>query len=106
MVVLLRFVALYSFFDAMVIVFGSAVRAAGDTTFSMLATFSCAWGLLVLPTYLTWKIYGPNLFWSWVWCSIYVIVLGFVFQRRFQSGRWNTMSIVHHTRLPLPETPL
>ena len=105
-VVLLRFVALYSFFDAMVIVFGSAVRAAGDTTFSMLATFSCAWGLLVLPTYLTWKIYGPNLFWSWVWCSIYVIVLGFVFQRRFQSGRWKTMSIVHHTRLPLPETPL
>ena len=103
-VVLLRFVALYSFFDAMAIVFGSAVRAAGDTTFSMLATCLCAWGLLVLPTYLTWKFYGPSLFWSWTWCSVYVMVLGFVFLLRFASGRWKTMTLIHHESPPLPET--
>ena len=105
-VVLLRFVALYSFFDAMAIVFGSAVRAAGDTKFSMLATCLCAWGLLVMPTYLTWKFYGPSLFWSWVWCSTYVMVLGFVFLLRFASGRWKTMNLIHHESPPLPETHL
>ena len=103
-IVLLRFVALYSFFDAMAIVFGSAVRAAGDTTFSMLATCLCAWGLLVLPTYLTWRFYGPSLFWSWVWCTVYVTVLGFVFYLRFRSGRWKTMNLIHYESSPLPET--
>ena len=93
-VILLRFVALYSFFDAMAIIFGSAVRAAGDTVFSMLVTCTCAWGLLVIPTFLTWRYYQPSLFWSWVWCSVYVIVLGFVFLTRFLSGRWMTMSII------------
>ena len=93
-ITLLRFVAIYSFFDAMAIVFGSAIRAAGDTVFSMLATCACAWGLLVIPTYLTWRYYQPSLFWSWIWCSVYVIVLGFVFLTRFLSGRWMTMSII------------
>ncbi len=104
-VVLLRFVALYSFFDAMAIVFGSAVRAAGDTTFSMIATCLCAWGLLVLPTYLTWKFHGPSLFWSWIWCSTYVMVLGFVFLLRFASGRWKTMNLIHQPPTPVPATP-
>ena len=109
-VVLLRFVALYSFFDAMAIVFGSAVRAAGDTVFSMIATCVCAWGLLVLPTYLTWKILGKQadpsalLNWSWIWCSVYVMTLGLVFFARFASGRWKMMSVIHHESAPLPET--
>jgi len=109
-IVLLRYVALYSFFDAMAIVFGSAVRAAGDTVFSMVATCLCAWGLLVLPTYLTWQWYGQNpdrsllLNWSWIWCSVYVSTLGFVFLGRFCTGRWKTMSVIHHESAPLPET--
>ena len=98
-IILLRFVAIYSFFDAMVIIFGSAIRAAGDTVFSMLVTFACAWGLLVLPTYLTWVYLGENhkdalLFWSWVWCSVYVTALGFIYLARFRGGRWKTMTVI------------
>jgi len=106
-VILLRFVALYSFFDAMAIVFGSAVRAAGDTIFSMIMTCVCAWGLLVIPTYITWQYYRPSLshhqllITSWTWCSIYVIVLGFGFLFRFLGGKWKTMSIIEHT-IPSP----
>ena len=98
-IVLLRFVAIYSFFDAMAIIFGSAIRAAGDTVFSMVVTFACAWGLLVLPTYLTWTYLGKNheselLFWSWVWCSVYVSALGFIYYARFRGGRWKTMTVI------------
>lgn len=93
-IILLRFVTLYSFFDAMAIIFGSAVRAAGDTVFSMLITCVCAWGLLVIPTYLTWKLYRPDLLLSWTWCSIYVIALGFAFLLRFLGGKWQRMSII------------
>ena len=99
-VVLLRFVALYSFFDAMAIIFGSAVRAAGDTVFSMMVTCACAWGILVIPSYLTWKLYKPDLLACWGWCSLYVIVLGFAFLGRFLSGRWKTMSIIHKEESP------
>jgi len=98
-IVLLRFVAIYSFFDAMAIIFGSAIRAAGDTVFSMIVTFACAWGLLVLPTYLTWTWIGTNdpealLFWSWIWCAAYVMALGFIYYFRFRGGRWKRMSVI------------
>jgi MATE family multidrug resistance protein len=98
-ILLLRFVAIYSFFDAMAIIFGSAIRAAGDTVFSMIVTFVCAWGLLVLPTWLTWRSFGEHheaelLFWSWVWCSIYVSALGFIYLGRFNGGRWKSMTVV------------
>ena len=102
-IILLRFVAIYSFFDAMAIIFGSAVRAAGDTIFSMLMTCACAWGLLVIPTYLTWKLYRPDLLISWLWCSLYVITLGFAFLGRFMSGKWMTMSIID--RSPESDSP-
>jgi MATE family multidrug resistance protein len=97
-IVLLRFVAIYSFFDAMAIIFGSAIRAAGDTVFPMVVTFVCAWGLLVLPTYLTWHYFPDNrdvlLYWSWIWCSIYVMSLGFIYFGRFRAGRWKTMTVI------------
>lgn len=98
-IILLRFVAVYSFFDAMAIIFGSAIRAAGDTVFSMLVTFLCAWGLLVMPTYLTWQYLGANherelLFWSWIWCSVYVTTLGFIYVARFAGGKWKQMSVI------------
>jgi len=75
------------------IIFGSAIRAAGDTVFSMVITFSCAW-VYWSYHYLTWKLYRPDLITSWVWCSLYVIVLGFAFLGRFLGGRWMTMSII------------
>lgn len=94
-IVLLRFVAIYSFFDAMAIIFGSAIRGAGDTRFAMLVSFLSAGLLLVLPTYLAWRWYGPNLMWSWTFCSIYVIALGFIYMSRFHQGRWRTMNVIH-----------
>ncbi|MBI1347846.1 MATE family efflux transporter [bacterium] len=107
-IVLLRFVAIYSFFDAMAIVFGSAIRGAGDTRFSMLVAFLAAWMLLVLPTYLSWKYYGPNLFRCWTICAIYVISLGFIYCARFQQGKWRLMNVIHRGEAaeksePVPE---
>lgn len=98
-VVLLRFVALYSFFDAMAIIFGSAVRAAGDTVFSMGFTLFCSTMLLVLPTYLVWRFHGPSLIWCWVFCSLYVIAMGLGFCGRFLQGKWKSMKVIE----PLPE---
>lgn len=96
-VVLLRFVALYSFFDAMAIIFGSAVRAAGDTLFSMLFTLCSSTFLLVLPTYIAWKYFEPSLVLCWIFCSIYIITLGLGFSARFFQGKWRTMRVIEPT---------
>jgi MATE family multidrug resistance protein len=99
-IVLLRFVAVYSFFDAMAIIFGSAIRGAGDTRFSMMVAFLSAWLLLVLPTYWWWKYRGPDLFVSWTCCAVYVIALGFIYLARFQYGAWRSMNVIHRGETP------
>src|SRR5262245_18871244 len=58
---LLRFVALYSFFDGMAIVFGSAVRGAGDTRFSLIFIAVTSWTLMVIPTAVVFWYFGGNL---------------------------------------------
>jgi len=51
-VVLLRFVALYSLFDTLNLVFASAIKGAGDTRFVMFTTTIFSVFVLILPTYL------------------------------------------------------
>lgn len=102
-IVLLRFVAVYSFFDAMAIIFGSAIRGAGDTRFAMVFGFVTAWLILVLPTYLTRIYWGPQLYLSWTYCAIYVVILGFGYCARFMQGRWRHMNVMHRDEGTAPE---
>ena len=92
-IALLRFVALYTFFDGMAVVFGSAVRGAGDTWFSLLFTVATAWLLMVVPT--VWLVRNDgSLFACWGACSAYVIVMGMGFLLRFMQGRWKSMRVI------------
>ncbi|MGH7199607.1 MAG: MATE family efflux transporter, partial [Planctomycetaceae bacterium] len=101
-VALLQFVALYSFFDGMAIVFGYAVRGAGDTRFSMIFSFLCGWLLMVLPTAIAWIVLGGDLWISWWACTLYIVVVGCGFLIRFQAGRWKSMRVIE----PEPEPVL
>lgn len=93
-VVLLRFVTLYLFFDAMAIVFGSATRGAGDSQFSLWWTFALSWLLMVAPTYLIWRFRWGGLYACWAAATIYITVLGLGFLWRFREGRWREMSVI------------
>ena len=91
---LLRFVAVFSFFDGMAIVFGSAVRGAGDTRFSLLFTLAAGWLLMVLPTAVAYIGFGGNLMVSWIACTTYIVVMGIGFLIRFQQGHWKSMTVI------------
>lgn len=91
---LLKFVAVYSFFDGLAIIFGSATRGAGDTRFSMIFSFATGWLLMVLPTYAVWKWVDAKLFWSWTACTIYIVTVGIGFLIRFQMGNWKSMRVI------------
>jgi len=93
-VTLLQFVAIYAFFDCMAIVFGSAIRGAGDTRFALIFAAITGLGLLVLPTYIYQRYYDGELSSAWWSATIFIIVIGTGFLLRFLGGRWKTMRVI------------
>jgi MATE family multidrug resistance protein len=91
--VLLRFVALYSLFDSMNLIFSFALRGAGDTRFVTVVALALSWPVMVLPTYAAWK-YGWGLYWAWTFASAYVILLALTFFLRFRQGKWRAMRVI------------
>jgi multidrug resistance protein, MATE family len=98
--VLLRFVALYSIFDTMTIVFSSAVKGAGDTRFVMVVIGGVSIGVLVVPSYVALITFGAGLDVGWIIVTTYIIALGFAFYLRFASGRWRSMRVIEPHLLP------
>ena len=96
-VFLLRFVAIYSLFDAMAVVFNSAIRGAGDTRFALVFSFSLGVVLLVLPTYVA-SYWGKDGFYvAWYAVTLFVTVLGLGYMARFWQGRWMSMRVIEKT---------
>ena len=93
-VILLRFVTLYLFFDAMAIVFGSAIRGAGDSQFSLWWTFIPGWLIMVLPSYLAVRMGYGGIYACWTAATAYITILGLGFLWRFRGGKWRRMSVI------------
>jgi MATE family multidrug resistance protein len=98
---LLQFVAAYSIFDALAIVFGNAIRGAGDTRFSLIYTFCCGWFVMVVPCYfvqanIPWvKEHLASPLWlCWTAATLNIFVLGMGLMARFIGGRWQRMSVI------------
>jgi MATE family multidrug resistance protein len=109
-VVILYFVAVYSVFDTMNIIFASALKGAGDTRFVMFFSVGLAWAMVVVPTWLFAERAGGGILAAWAFISVYVITLGFGFLTRFLRGKWRTMRVIERRHaapvpVPLPETP-
>jgi MATE family multidrug resistance protein len=93
-VMLLRFIAVYAFFDAMIIVFSSAVRGAGDTRFALVLTFVAAWVVMVLPTWIAIRSDRLTLYVGWTACTGFIVVMGLGFLWRFVGGQWKSMTVI------------
>ena len=93
-IVLLRFVAVYSVFDTLNIIFCSAIKGAGDTRYVMLITVMLSVFLLIVPVYLAVVIFEFGLMVAWVFATAYIILLGLIFYFRFLGGKWKTMRVI------------
>ena len=85
---LLQFVAVYSFFDALAVVFSSALRGAGDTVYPMLLTLACSWLVMVVPAWIVVHSAAPSLSRLWIAASANIIFTGLLMWARFAAGRW------------------
>jgi MATE family multidrug resistance protein len=92
-VVLLRFVAAYCLFDALNVVFASAIRGAGDMRFILLITLATSPPPLVAAW---WGIarQGWGLLWCWLVITAWVCSLGLIYLARFLQGRWKQMRVI------------
>jgi MATE family multidrug resistance protein len=90
---LLVCVALYSLADSINVAFSYALRGAGDTRFVSLLTFTLAWPIMVVPTYLVVRG-GGSLYWAWGFATTYIMAMAVCFYLRFRSGRWKSMRVI------------
>ena len=93
-VLFLRFAAVFAFFDAMLIVFSSAVQGAGDTRFCLVFTFVVSLLVMVLPTWLALRYADQKVLACWSACTVFIVVMGIGFLLRFRSGRWKSMRVI------------
>ncbi len=109
-IILLYFVAFYSLFDTMNIIFSNALRGAGDTRFVMLTAVILSWITMIIPTYLGSLVYNWGLYATWAFLTLYIVMLGIVFFKRFLGGKWETMRVIEEVPLVitqnLPESPV
>jgi len=92
--ILLRFVALYSLFDAMNVIFSSALRGAGDTRFIMTSVGLFSLFILIIPSWVFIVLLHKGIYIAWTIATIYVIALALLFFIRFQKGKWKTMRVI------------
>jgi MATE family multidrug resistance protein len=93
-VVLLRFVALFSFFDSMNLIFSGAIKGAGDTRFIMWTIGGLSVGVMMVPVYLAVVVFGAGLYTAWTIVTLYICSLGLAFFLRYRSGKWKKMHVI------------
>jgi MATE family multidrug resistance protein len=112
---LLKFVAVYSLFDAMNLIFASALKGAGDTRFVMAVSVVLNWSFMVIPSYLLITVFNRGLYAIWTCATLYISLLGIAFLLRFLQGKWQDMRVIetpppdadgHLTTLRSPVQPL
>ena len=108
-IILLRFVALYSLFDAVNIVFAAAIKGAGDTRYVMCMIGILSAVVLVIPSCVALVVCRRGIYTGWIIVTAYVIILAFAFLFRFLGGKWKSMRVIEEVlpSLPpsIPETP-
>lgn len=86
-------VAIYSLADAVNVAFAFALRGAGDTRFVSMLTFTLAWPVMVIPTYVIVSS-GGSLYWAWCCATAYIGGMAVCFWLRFRTGKWKAMRVI------------
>ena len=95
-VILMRFVTLFCFFDALNLVFSGALKGAGDTRFIMWTIGALSFGVMIIPVYLATEVMGAGIYTAWVLATVYVGTLGTAFALRYANGKWKEIRIIEY----------
>lgn len=90
---LMKLVSAFVLFDATYLIFGEAIRGAGDTKFFMKIMLFCAWGLMIPGAWwIIYKLQG-SVFMVWSWLTFYTTLTAVIMLARFLQGKWKSIKI-------------
>ena len=92
--VLLRFVAIYSIFDMLNVIFAAALKGAGDTAYPLVLTVILGTFAMLIPAWILCRILGYGVYAAWAAASAYVVLIGLLMVRRFRAGKWRSMRVI------------
>jgi MATE family multidrug resistance protein len=93
-VILMRFVAVFCFFDALNLVFSGAIKGAGDTRFIMWTIGALSLGAMITPMYVAVEVFQAGLYAAWTLATFYICALGIAFMMRYLQGKWKSMRVI------------
>jgi MATE family multidrug resistance protein len=93
-VILMRFVAVFCFFDALNLIFSGAIKGAGDTRFIMWTIAALSLGVMIVPVYVAVEVIGAGIYTAWTLATIYISALGLAFMLRYRQGKWKGMRVI------------
>lgn len=95
-VFMLRLASLYVMADALMLVFGGALRGAGDTFWAMCISVTLHW-ILVLQLWLAQTVlhWPPTL--SWILLCTTLMAFSGILYLRYRGGRWRSLRVVEPT---------
>ena len=94
--IMLKFISCFLLFDGLFIVYSNAIRAAGDTLFSMLAGTSMALLMQATPSIVL-GYFKINVWIIWICIVVYIVTAGTVFYLRYRGGKWTHMKVIEDT---------
>jgi MATE family multidrug resistance protein len=99
--VLLCFVALYSIFDMMNVIYAAGLKGAGDTVYPLVLTVVLSWAAMLVPAYVVALVNGGGVYAAWCFATLYVVLLGVLMRWRFRRGGWKSLRVVEPATLEL-----
>lgn len=83
----------WQLFDAAAMTLTEALRAAGDTAFSMWARVVIAWVVFVPGVWISVKVLGGGYIQATLWLIVYIGLLASVLAWRFRGGAWRRIDL-------------
>jgi MATE family multidrug resistance protein len=93
-IIFLRFVATYTIFDSIALIFASAIKGAGDTNYVMRVSLVLSVLILVLPSIVFCIIYPQPGTVTWGFATFYMVLTSMIFLVRYMRGKWTKMSVI------------
>lgn len=90
---LMKLVSLFVLGDATYLIFGAALRGAGDTQFFMRVMIGSAWCFLIPGTWLLVYQLNASIVWVWSWLTLYAWLTAVFMWIRFLRGKWKTIQV-------------
>jgi MATE family multidrug resistance protein len=84
----------WQLFDAMATTFTEALRAAGDTAYTLWARLAVAWLVFVPGAWVSIRVFGAGEVSAMLWLTAYIGLLAFILYLRFRGGAWRRFNLL------------